>query len=68
MILAGHETTATTLFWSLYLLALDLASQDQLAAEVQGRDRHRRASISERLTFTRAVGSMRRCGSIRRCS
>ena len=23
MILAGHETTATALFWSLYLLALD---------------------------------------------
>src|SRR6266852_4763599 len=30
MILAGHETTATALFWSLYLLALDPASQDQL--------------------------------------
>ena len=25
MILAGHETTATALFWSLYLLALDPA-------------------------------------------
>jgi len=23
IILAGHETTATGLFWSLYLLALD---------------------------------------------
>ena len=23
MILAGHETTATALFWALYLLALD---------------------------------------------
>src|ERR1700675_2710669 len=34
MILAGHETTATALFWSLSLLALDPASQDQLAAEV----------------------------------
>jgi len=54
MILAGHETTATTLFWSLYLLALDPASQDQLAAEVQG------ATVTgaldlERLKFTRAV-------------
>jgi cytochrome P450 len=54
MILAGHETTATTLFWSLYLLALDPTSQDQLAAEVQG------ATVTgaldlERLKFTRAV-------------
>src|SRR5580658_5871072 len=36
MILAGHETTATTLFWSLYLLALDPANQERLAAEVKG--------------------------------
>src|SRR3977135_1733690 len=35
MILAGHETTATALFWSLYLVALDPATQDQLAAEVK---------------------------------
>lgn len=35
MILAGHETTATALFWSLYLLALDPATQDELAAEAQ---------------------------------
>jgi cytochrome P450 len=54
MILAGHETTATALFWALYLLALDPASQEQLAAEVQG------ATIDgafdlERLKFTRAV-------------
>jgi len=35
MILAGHETTATALFWSLYLLALDPATQEQLAAEVK---------------------------------
>src|SRR3954449_8764743 len=38
MILAGHETTATALFWSLYLLALDPATQDQMAAEVGGVD------------------------------
>ncbi len=43
MILAGHETTATALFWSLYLLALDPATQDQLAAEVDRRRRERRA-------------------------
>jgi unspecific monooxygenase len=53
MILAGHETTATALFWSLYLLSLDPATQEQLAEEVRG--------VSdgpldiERLKFTRAV-------------
>src|SRR5436853_2873856 len=36
MILAGHETTATALFWALYLLALDPAVQEELATEVQG--------------------------------
>ena len=54
MILAGHETTATALFWSLYLLALDPETQDQVAAEVAS------ASVDgglelERLKFTRAV-------------
>jgi len=54
MILAGHETTATALFWSLYLLALDPLTQDALVAEVQG------ATVSgaldiEQLKFTRAV-------------
>ena len=54
MILAGHETTATALFWSLYLLALDPATQDQLAAEVQGATVNGALDI-ERLKFTRAV-------------
>src|SRR6195952_1418458 len=36
MILAGHETTATALFWALYLLALDPETQERLAAEVKG--------------------------------
>lgn len=35
MILAGHETTATALFWSLYLLALDPDTQDELATETR---------------------------------
>jgi cytochrome P450 len=54
MILAGHETTATALFWSLYLLALDPATQDELAAEVQGAAVNDALDI-ERLKFTRAV-------------
>ena len=54
MILAGHETTATALFWSLYLLALDPATQDQLAAEVKAATVDGALDI-ERLKFTRAV-------------
>jgi len=54
MILAGHETIATALFWSLYLLALDPATQDQLAAEVQGATVNGALDI-EQLKFTRAV-------------
>jgi cytochrome P450 len=54
MILAGHETTATALFWSLYLLALDPVTQDVLANEVQGATAGGALDI-ERLKFTRAV-------------
>jgi cytochrome P450 len=54
MILAGHETTATALFWSLYLLALDPATQQQLAAEVRAASADGEPDI-ERLKFTRAV-------------
>jgi len=54
MILAGHETTATALFWSLYLLALDPATQEQLAAEVTAATVDGALDI-ERLKFTRAV-------------
>lgn len=54
MILAGHETTATALFWALYLLTLDPGTQEQIAAET------RKANVAgtldiERLKFTRAV-------------
>lgn len=54
MILAGHETTATALFWALYLLALDPATQEELAAEVKGATLDG-AFDPERLKFTRAV-------------
>ncbi len=54
MILAGHETTATALFWALYLLALDQDSQDQVAAELHGLPAGVAPEV-ERLSFTRAV-------------
>jgi cytochrome P450 len=54
MILAGHETTGTALFWALYLLALDPTTQDQLAAEVTGAVVNDALDV-ERLKFTRAV-------------
>ena len=54
MILAGHETTATALFWSLYLLALDPATQNRLAGEARAA-RASGAFDVAKLTFTRAV-------------
>ena len=54
MILAGHETTATALFWSLYLLALDPVTQDAVASEVQGATLNGALDL-EQLKFTRAV-------------
>jgi unspecific monooxygenase len=54
MILAGHETTATALFWSLYLLALDPATQEQIAAEVRAAETGGGIEL-DRLKFTRAV-------------
>jgi unspecific monooxygenase len=54
MILAGHETTATALFWALYLLALDPVTQDEVAAEV-GNATASGAPDLDRLKFTRAV-------------
>jgi len=54
MILAGHETTATALFWSLYLLALDPGTQDEVADEVRGAMVDGTLDL-DRLKFTRAV-------------
>jgi cytochrome P450 len=54
MILAGHETTATALFWALYLLALDADSQAKVASEAQPALAAATSEI-EGLKFTRAV-------------
>jgi cytochrome P450 len=54
MILAGHETTATALFWSLYLLALDPATQERLAEEARQAMTDGGLDL-DRLKFTRAV-------------
>uniref|UniRef100_Q07VL6 Cytochrome P450 n=1 Tax=Rhodopseudomonas palustris (strain BisA53) TaxID=316055 RepID=Q07VL6_RHOP5 len=53
MILAGHETTATALFWALYLLALDPQTQEELAAEARAQAPG--PLDVESLKFTRAV-------------
>jgi cytochrome P450 len=56
MILAGHETTATALFWSLYLLSLDRDAQEELAAEGRAHGAHQPGDLdASRLQFTRAV-------------
>ncbi len=57
MIVAGHETTAVALFWSLYLLAGAPEIQGRLAAEAAPLDLgpgHAAQSLP-RLTYTRAV-------------
>jgi len=54
MILAGHETTAIALFWSLYLLALAPATQEKVAAEVRQVTANGSLDV-EALKFTRAV-------------
>ena len=54
MILAGHETTATALFWSLYLLALDPATQQEVASEARGVGANGVREL-DHLKFTRAV-------------
>jgi cytochrome P450 len=57
MIVAGHETTALTLFWSLYLLASAPAEQSRLAQEVRGADLSiETAGVAlTKLPYTRAV-------------
>jgi cytochrome P450 len=53
LLLAGHETTAVTLFWALTLLALDPTEQQRLADETRGLDIT--VDVLPRLVRTRAV-------------
>jgi len=57
MIVAGHETTALTLFWSLYLLASAPLEQDGVLQEVRDLDLGPELAVEAlpRLAFTRAV-------------
>jgi len=53
--LAGHETSASTLAWALYLLATHPDAQDRVAAEVAGLPENPDISDISRLAFTRDV-------------
>jgi cytochrome P450 len=57
MIVAGHETTALTLFWSLYLLASSPADQERMAEEVRAVDLSPDGAADglAKLPFTKAV-------------
>ncbi len=57
MIVAGHETTALTLFWSMYLLASAPAEQERLAQEVRSIDFENDppGDVLPKLPYTRAV-------------
>src|SRR5262249_30130542 len=54
MILAGHETTAVSLSWALYLLALAPEVQERVADEARGAELGNGDSL-EMLKYTRAV-------------
>ncbi len=56
-IVAGHETTALTLSWALYLLAFDEDAQDKLRAEAQDVLQGRTATSDDvpNLPYTRQV-------------
>jgi cytochrome P450 len=49
VIIAGHETTASTIAWAMQLLAHNLDVQDRLAAEIDdgGRDEYMQATVNE---------------------
>jgi cytochrome P450 len=56
LILAGHETTASTLFWACMLLARSGGTQDWMAEELSGLDL-RQDGAQSRLIRTRAVAN-----------
>jgi cytochrome P450 len=57
LFMAGHETTANTLAWALFLLSQDPASAERLAEEVRAALGDRVATLADlpHLPFTRAV-------------
>lgn len=55
MIMAGHETTAVTLLWAAYLLALSPEWQDAVAEEAQEAGADLEMGWEDRLPLTRAV-------------
>ena len=57
MIVAGHETTALTLFWSLYLLASAPVEQERVLQEVRAveLDADNAGDAFTKLSYTRAV-------------
>ena len=57
MIVAGHETTALALFWSLYLLSCAPSEQNRVAEEVCALDLAPKAAANalSKLPYTRAV-------------
>ena len=56
MVVAGHETVAAALAWTLMLLAEDQPAQDRLRAEVRGHDGPvSMVGAAESLPWTRAV-------------
>jgi cytochrome P450 len=56
MIIAGHETTAVALFWSLYILALAPDVQERVAAECRAAGPFASSRPDyEKLTYTGAV-------------
>jgi cytochrome P450 len=56
-IVAGHETTAQTLSWALYLMGFDTSAQDRARAEVQSALQGRAAGAEDlqALPFIRAI-------------
>ncbi len=60
MIVAGHETTAITLFWSLYLIAHAPRWQDAIATETAGLDLGPGAHLTRWLLWFRPAPSSTR--------